>query len=124
MKKLITIVLLSATIISCKKEKEETIDFNGRWSMISDTSRYIDVMRINDSMVDITFPKKIDTPPKYQGAITLSYSIRVSNDTTFCVSGNIYPGCYFVNKKTFYKGYIAEWTQGPELGAIKELINE
>lgn len=128
MKKLSTIVLLSLLVISCKKEKEgeeeKKINFNGRWSMVSDTARYIDVLQVNDSVVDITFPRKIDTPPQYQGAITLSYHSFKRNDTTFCVSGNIYPGCYFVKKKTFYTGYIAEWTQGPELGAIKEMTRK
>jgi len=129
MKKISTIAILSLLIISCKKEKddgnsnEETkINFNGRWAMISDTTRFIDVLKISDSVVDITFPKKIDTPPSKQGSITISYKITVSNDTAYCISGTIYPTCYFINKKTFYRGYIAEWIQGPDIGKIEEMI--
>lgn len=128
MKKLSTILLLSLLVISCKKEnegeEEKKINFNGRWSMVSDTTRYIDVMRINDSVVDITFPRKIDTPPQYQGAITLSYAMQINGDTAYCISGNIYPGCFFVKKKTFYTGYIAEWIQGPDLGTMKEITKK
>lgn len=120
MKKLVTITLLSL-LIACKKEKDFKPSFNGKWSMISDTTRYIDVYKTSDTTVDITFPSKIDTPPQYQGAITLSYAMRVSGDTIYCTSGNIYPACFFINKVTYYEGYILEWNQGLDLGSIKQM---
>lgn len=111
-------------MISCKKEKDvpQKINFDGHWLMINDSTRFIDVNKINDSTAEITFPRKIDTPPQLQSAITISYSIRESHDTTFCLSKNLYPGCFFIKINGSVKGFITEWIQGPDIGVAKEII--
>lgn len=124
MRSIVLISLVSICMLSCKKEKDvsQKIDFNGHWLMMSDSTRFIDVRKINDSTAEITFPRKIDTPPQLQGAITISYSIRESNDTTFCLSRNIYPGCFFIENNSSVKGFITEWMQGPDIGKMKQII--
>jgi len=121
--------VLSLMFVSCKKDKclptpttEPTpISFDGHWKQNNDTTRYIDVKKTSDSTVMITFPRKLDTPPSKQGTITLTYTMHISNDTVYCKSGNIYPAIQFINKKVFYQGFIAETTQGPELGTMREM---
>jgi hypothetical protein len=120
MKKL-TILIITFAAISCKKEKDFKPSFNGRWKIISDTSRYVDVYKTSDSTVAITFPQQMDVPPNKQSPITLTYHSYASNDTVYCLSGNIYPTCYFINKVTYYDGYILEWNQGVDLGTVKEM---
>lgn len=130
MKKFVQVALIAMLASACKKEKGDNssqdtkINFNGKWLIKTDTTRFIEVAKTNDSTVEITFPKKIDTPPQFQGAITISYKLSESGDTSFCITNNIYPNCFFVKSQTSFKGYISEWLQGPDIGTLKEMTRK
>lgn len=122
MKKTLCSLLFYVSIASCVKvPSTPKPDITGKWCFVEDTTRCVNVSKVNDTTTEITFANRIEAPKA--GPITMTYK-TVTRDTVFCKFGWVYPDCYFTLSGTTTIGYMVEWLKVPTQGQYKPLIKK
>ena len=114
-----TILVLSSVVLffSCTKKEPIVCDatISGNWS---DGTASYSIMD-SDSVLSVYFDNQIHSPSKE--GITIEYKKAISNDTTFCFSGNMYPTFYFIVGCNTVTGGVVEWQNIETQGQFKKI---